>query len=99
MKTTKSIQRGIRWIVEIEVDEGIPTQHQIFQDFDHALFCMCVLYTHREAIAPGLVDRNGDRYSKQGAGKKGGDRKKGATAEQHWVKCRALSVIEENKLV
>ena len=75
MATPKLISRGIHRLWDPGVGEaGAPSSKRVIEDCDRAWSAMFTVYQNKGAIVAGLVDRNGNRYSKQGKGKQGGRR-------------------------
>ena len=75
--TPKIIARGIKRLMEgHSPEDGVPSSKRIIEDCDRALTAMRIVCEHKGAIVPGLADRNGIRYAKEGTNGRGGPREK-----------------------
>ena len=59
---------------DITSEEGVPSSRRIIEDCDRALKSMSLVYANKGRMVPGLADRNGCRYSKDGTSCRGGKR-------------------------
>ena len=81
----------------METDEvGSPTSARIIQDCDRALDSMEKVYEAKGMMVPGLANRNGHRFNRNGSFRRGGARvKMEFPGPTKWLDWRALEVKRE----
>ena len=66
--------------------DGVPSSERIVQDCERAVNAMRIVCENKGRVVPGLADRNGHRYTREGTNGPGGDRKKNYVLQEgRWV--------------
>ena len=99
MRTPGTISKGIKRLVEgHSLGNGVPSSKRIIQDCDRALDSMRTVCKHQGSIVPGLADRNGNCYTKQGTtGLRGKRVKNDKLQECVWLHLLVRGVKEQKQ--
>ena len=97
LSTPLRIAKGIKKIWEDK--HGAPNGQRVIQDVYAVFESHKIIYEAHGKMVPGLANRNGHRYNKQGTRKWGGKREKcHEVKEESWLEAGAKEVLEKKNV-